>query len=902
MAMDRPEWWLWAKTGAGQSWHPLAAHLVDTTLVARKLWSDWLAPATRHWLAKPFDGDETLAASLFALLAGCHDLGKASPAFQVQADWLVGQLKNVGFPLEQRLPQRSKAPHALVSAATIGPLLKAYGWEKDSIEGVAAVLGGHHGWFPSLGYESEPVKRPKLYGYSTSYDDPWSKARERLFALVIEFSGAAAMLPAAGNVRLGSARELTLAGFVIVADWIASNESLFPYLSNPYDETYCERAQVQAEGVLPAIGWHPARFVASPGPEWFCARFGFPPNELQRHAVAVSCDPELGLLVIETPMGSGKTEAALAAAELSIARRGYGGVFFGLPTQATSNQMFHRCRRWLEQVGSGTFHLELAHGRAHQVPEYRELAQQGGPSALDLDGDADSGARVTAEAWFAGPKRRLLAPFVVGTIDQALMTVAKVRHVALRHAGLAGKVVIFDEVHAYDAYVSVFLRRVLRWLGQEGIPVVLLSATLPPEARSRLVEAYVGGPVELRALAYPSVTAVSSSGKAVTRPVATNGRSVTVCLEQCGEDPDDGTHKLVAERVAQMALQGANVLVVRNTVRRAQATYRTLAAMLPERSVHLLHARFRLADRLEREAWLAERFGPGANRPTGQVVVGTQVLEQSLDVDFDVLVTDLAPIDLVLQRLGRVHRHSNVDRPDGFTQPLAVLAGFSHGPGAAPRFPPGSVQVYGEHLLLRSAAVLLDRESLDLPDDVASLVAAVYGHDELVPGTWSERAANAAAEWRAAELQREAHAEQYAIAPPEEAAHLLELCRIGLGDPDDDDPAVQAAVRDAAPTVAIVIGAPGTAPGTVRCGSVELSIERAPSPDEVDAILGSVLSLPPFLTVAALRLEAPAAWRAHPWLRSQRLLLLDADGEGMIGQRRLRYSETLGLEVSSRGE
>lgn len=895
---SQPERWLWAKT-QGDKWHPLAAHLVDATLVAERLWWHWLSPATKRWLAEPF-GDEDLAASLFALLAGCHDLGKASPAFQVQADWLIDQLQAVGLCHKRHLPLRRKAPHALVSAATIGSLLEPYGWSKDGIEGVAAILGGHHGWFPPMGYESEPTRRPELYGYSRTHDDPWMAARQQLFDLVVATAGARDALYAAGEVSLGSARELTLAGYVILADWIASNEKLFPYTSKPYDETYLEIARARSERALSEIGWHDVRFAASTGEDWFCSRFGFPPNALQRRSVQASQDHELGLLLLEAPMGTGKTEAALAAAETVASRCGHGGIFLGLPTQATSNQMFHRTKRWLEQLGTGTIVLELAHGRAGQVAEYRELAEHGRPLGIDLDGDER--ARVTAEAWFAGPKRRLLAPFVVGTIDQALMCVAKVRHVALRHVGLAGKVVIVDEVHAYDAYMSVFLRRALRWLGQEQIPVILLSATLPPKARLRLVEAYVGRPVDLGVVTYPSVTTVSTAGMAISRPVATDRPTVTVRLEHCGEEPEDITFEVVSERVAQMARNGANVLVVRNTVTRAQATYRALGERLPQRSIHLLHARFRTADRLEKEAWLAERFGRGANRPSGQVVVGTQVLEQSLDVDFDVLVSDLAPVDLVLQRLGRVHRHAGVERPIGFEQPAIVLTGYTSVTGAPPRFPSGSGRVYGEHLLLRSAAVLFARASLVLPDDVAALVAAVYGGDELVPATWSERAEVVAAAWQKAQRARERHAEQFAIARPEEAGHLLELCRIGLGDVrDDDDPAVQAAVRDSAPSVEVAIGYPGSSPGKLRCGSIEVNLEQAPSPEEIDAVLGSVLRLPAFLTDAALGLEVPSGWREHPWLRAQRLLVLNDDGEGSIGHHGLRYSETVGLEVGGRG-
>lgn len=892
---------LWAKTGDQQTWHSLCAHLVDTALVARQLWSDWLAPATRRWLAEPLGGDEAATGRFFSLLAGCHDLGKASPAFQCQVDWLAEGLTAAGLPLGRKLPARRKAPHSLVSAATIVPILESRGWCAKSIQGVAAILGGHHGWFPPEGYASEPMKRPELYGSSLGSDDPWIAARRELFDLVAEASGAQAVLHDMALVDLGRARELALAGYVVLADWIASNASLFPYASSPFERSYLEQAGRHAEAALDDIGWRRWR-VPSPtrGRSWFSDRFGFPPNELQCLTIEVAAtQAQPGLLLIEAPMGLGKTEASLAAAEVIAANHGLEGVFLGLPTQATSNQMFHRTRRWLEHMGSGTFVLELAHGKARQLAEYRRLLDHGAPTCIDVDGEKD--AFVTAEAWFAGPKRRLLAPFVVGTVDQVLMCSAKVRHVALRQIGLAGKVVIIDEVHAYDAHMSVFLRRTLRWLGASGTPVVLLTATLPPATRARLAEAYVGRSVYIGDVAYPSVTSVSPDGTSTSSPVTTASPPLCFEMERLDEPPLDGTCQALRERVVRLAARGANVLVIRNTVARAQQAFLAVVAEHGAASVTLLHSRFTAADRLAKERWLTERFGPGAERPSGQIVIGTQVLEQSLDVDFDVLVTDLAPIDLVLQRMGRVHRHRGVTRPAGFEEPFVVLAGALRAQGAPPRFPPGSLSVYGEHLLLRSAAVLEELAEIVLPRDVPGLVATVYGGAAVVPTAWLDRARSAEAEWSSAQHRRECRAEEFAIPPPEVAPNLLELCRIGLDDPDDDDPAVQAAVRDSPVSIEVVLGFPGEKGGYVRCGVEMVPLETRPSPTEADAVLSATLHLPAWLTGAALDLEVPEGWKAHPWLRNERLLRLTRDGEAQIGHDRVRYSEARGLEVDRRG-
>lgn len=902
-----PAFWLWAKTSRAPTepptyrWHPLAAHLVDAALVAQQLWAGWLSPSTKRWLGEPLGGEDH-ARALFALLAGCHDLGKATPAFQIQVDWLHPQLRDAGLAVDKPLPQRSKAPHALASAATVQPLLAARGWSEPAIRGVAAILGGHHGWFPPLGYEREPIKRPELYGLAGrplgGAGDPWSAARERLFDLVVEVAGAQQVLGLAGTTELGSARRLALAGFVILADWIASNEQLFPYLCLPYDDAYLHAAQQRAAEALVQLGWHGvANLGAVVGAPAFEHRFGFSPNALQRQTLEAVEQGDGGLVLIEAPMGMGKTEAALAAAEVLATRQGHGGAFIGLPTQATSNQMFHRTRRWLEQLGPGTFVLELAHGRAQQVPAFRDLLENGAPSAVDVDeGDI---ARVTAEAWFTGPKRRLLAPFVVGTIDQILLGTAKVRHVALRHVGLAGKVVILDEVHAYDAYMSVFLRRVLEWLGAERIPVILLSATLPPAVRARLIEAYAGHSTPLGLVGYPSITTVSTDGHVTTTPVATDASSVTVRLEHLDEDPEDESSMPLLEMVAQMAEAGANILVIRNTVARAQRTYRAVAERRPMGTVHLLHARFTTADRLRKESWLAEHFGRGGTRLSGQVVVGTQVLEQSLDIDFDVLATDLAPVDLVLQRIGRVHRHRGTRRPVGFTEPRVIVTGFTRSPTGPPAFPSGSVRVYGEHLLLRTAALLLARDSLTLPDDVPSLVAAVYGDDDVIAPAWHDHGARVAVEWQSKQHERERQAEQFVISDPTRAGYLLELERIRLG--DDDDPRVQAAVRDSVPSIEVAIACVGPSPNIARFGTTEVSLEHPPTPDDVEAVLGSVVRLPSCLTEAATSLAVPEGWRRHPWLRRQRVLVLGLDGECSLGYYRIRYTDVEGLEVVSGG-
>ncbi|MHB1416581.1 MAG: CRISPR-associated helicase Cas3', partial [Chloroflexota bacterium] len=436
------------------------------------------------------------------------------------------------------------------------------------------------------------------------------------------------------------------------------------------------------------------------------------------------------LAIVEAPMGEGKTEAGLLLAARLAARGGARGLYFALPTVATSNQMYERVRSHLagwagdgERVG-----LLLINGQAELSPQYAEaLAQQRAPGNRDPDDP------IEVDSWLLPRKRSLLSPYGVGTVDQAMMAALNVRHVTLRLLGLAGKVVLIDEVHAYDTYMSTVIDRLLAWLRALGASVVLLSATLPSARRRQLVAAFTGREAAATTAdeAYPLVTIADADADGPPRRLAVSGVAAakTVALER---RPDgEGERAANARYLVDRLGEGGCACWICNTVDEAQRCYMTLrkvgAALPPDLrpEVLLFHARFPLERRQQIEKEVLGRFGPGGERPRRAVLVATQVVEQSLDLDFDLMATQLAPVDLLLQRLGRLHRHADTPRPAGLASPCLVLLEPPRGGDGGFAFGPYGY-VYEPFVLLKTLLALQGLGTVEVPDAVRTLVEAVY--------------------------------------------------------------------------------------------------------------------------------------------------------------------------------
>ncbi|MEJ5255582.1 MAG: CRISPR-associated helicase Cas3' [Acidimicrobiales bacterium] len=942
---------LWAKTGTSgdeKRWHPLCFHVLDVAAVGAVLWRRWLARAVRREVTTWWDDDEAVAGAFVAWLCGAHDLGKASPAFQAKHPDLCARVKQAGFGFQGYVSTDAAAtPHNIVSGLAVADYLERCGWPKRIRNQLGELAVAHHGRFVQGWTQYE-------HQAGTVGDDRWRACRVELASQLAGLVGFKADRPR--EAALPQSLRLALSGLVTVADWIGSTEEWFPHACRIGDdapeidgrtwfECSMERAEVAVDELLRPAAWspldgldpelmHDVGHQKSVSPEasgrFFRARFGeaFEPRPVQRRAIEVAAQAGAPpLMLIEAPTGEGKTEAAMAAAEVLASRFGCDGLFIALPTQATGNQMFERVLTWLERQ-PGRHTVSLAHGKASMSKRYKAL--KAGPVAIDEDDSARAGLGATggearsepehpsqlqASEWIAGRKRALLAPFVVGTVDQLLLAALASRHVALRHIGLAGKVVIVDEVHAYDAYMSVFLHRALSWLAAQRIPVILLSATLPDAQRAELLDAYGATPgsstdASPTVSEYPVIVVQEGGGDAPMRvePVRGTVNARRVRVELVPEPPrqrGDGGKPEVGDDVILGLLErkleaGGCALVLRNTVRRAQDSYESIRSAFPDWPVTLFHSRYIPPDRRDREMDLQQRFGPPSkassrSRPERAVVVATQVVEQSLDVDFDVLITDLAPLDLLVQRVGRVHRHDRGRRPEAVAEPQMYVVGWDRDGGPGPRVPGGSLGIYGGHLLVRTWAVLRDLcpdGHLEVPGDLRRLLAATYGPDQHDPDDLRERLSALLDKERKALKERRHVAAQFALKAPGKPSELLAGAFVAtFGAADEDDPTARACVRDGDAGAEVIVLVDGTPASSVGSRS-------APSRYEVDELLNSVVTLPSYVLSDGLDDLANASDRwSVAAVRRLKLLELDAEGYGEVGDWRVRYTAEKGLEV-----
>jgi len=864
---------LWAKSDpVSGEWHPLWCHLIDVGMVAEARWRR-LTPALREgvaaWLHLPVEDAERTV----AWLAAAHDLGKASPDFQmkVPARWAALQAK--GFVGRQKVG----APHGQVSGRRILQTLRARKpGPNGMLVGLAIASAIHHGHYDDL---PGAVALDAL----DIIEPDWNRLSDELASLLSSVWPLPSL--AATPRYIGSRYFLWLSAFISVSDWIGSNAEVFGYGNADEDVVaYVEGSRTRAAAAVASLG---IEVAPMPRPADFASRFGFSPRALQvetRRLVTAAQGPTL--LLVECPMGEGKTEAALDAAAELLAR-GAAGLFVGLPTQATANAMLGRVERFMDRAVGAGWSVRLAHGNAAMV----ERAPQ--PIGT-WDDDNDGGRSDRAAEWFSGSKRALLEPVGVGTIDQTLLGVLFARHGFVRIGALAGKVVVLDEVHAYDTYTGYFVKLLCAWLGAQGSSVILLSATLPSAKRTELLTAWseaTGQSAVVDTPAYPRVTSVSAGGAVAVHVPGSPERRRNITLTWLDDESE-----VVASWLLDRLSEGGCGAWICNTVRRSRAAFDALSAEAARRGLELeldlLHARFTIADRQAKEQSALSKYGPGgaAPRPMRAVLVGTQVLEQSLDVDFDVMVTDLAPVDLILQRAGRLHRHIGRARTQTTAMPMLAVVG-----GAVPDdYDPGvSAYVYGEWVLLRSRVVLHGRAQVQLPDEIEGIVEAVYsGAAVSASESLAARIAAAQPNKAAGDGANHAKAERHALDAPSPKGGLpwSTVRQSALFDHEDDDPT---ATRLGEESVRIVlVERSGGVCRTLGAECRQVDLGNAPTPADIRALLASSLTVAVSHlrgALPALRAATPAPWRSAPSLGRAVVLVLDG-GVATIESKTFVYS------------
>jgi CRISPR-associated endonuclease/helicase Cas3 len=578
------------------------------------------------------------------------------------------------------------------------------GVKAQTVKNLLSASVGHHG-------------RPPDEGDWTRLVEPALGAASLPIALQI-FDEVTAVVPPPIDLVMNRQTALDLSwqasGLVTVADWVGSDADFFGPGRIADPKTYYEEARQIARRALAKKGLIPSAPTPKPGLAAAAPEITTP-HPMQSWAHTVELPEGHCLAVIEDVTGSGKTEAALTLASRMIAAGKGEGLYFALPTEATANAMFDR----LKVAHRGLFASEaspslvLAHGRAALSEPFAKVRSA-----------APDSTEAQCNDWIADHRRKaFFADVGAGTIDQAFLAILQKRHLTLRQYGLAGRILIVDEAHAFDAYMEEELARLLSLHTLSGGSAIVLSATLPLAKRAAMIKAYVayGEPQEN---AFPLATLAARSGVIETpvAPAPSGQRIVTVRRVSSVED--------MHQQAAEAAQAGAAVLVMRNAVDEAIASKAAICEL--GCATDLFHARFAHVDRAVIERRVLDRFGKrgtGAGR-AGQVLVATQVVEQSLDVDFDVIFTDLAPVDLLVQRAGRLWRHARDGRP----VPAPVMHILSPEPTGdvaaewlAPVLGAGAHVYRNPGVMWRSARVIFGVGRIETPGELRCLIEAVYG-------------------------------------------------------------------------------------------------------------------------------------------------------------------------------
>lgn len=895
-----------AKSGDnGYSWLPFWMHSMDTEGIIEKLWDNWLPEDIKQCVS---EGISEKAENIAKFLALVHDMGKMTTVFQYRisrsinddCQMFVNNSEIMNFDDKTIKPGMTR--HPLAGEA----ILESLGCN----ESIASVVGSHHGKPISGSEAGEESCAEQISAYKHNFYGDGSKKKiwrslwKEWLNYAVNYAGFESL---DDIVELRKDKLVLYSGLIVMADWIASNTEYFPLIdieSVGMMDDYPDRVEKAWNKLsLPSSWVSETRFADQ---EHFSKTFGFPPSIVQESVMEIAEDCiDPGLFIIEAPMGSGKTEAALGASEIIAANKRLGGLFFGLPTQATANGIFTRLKSWADTQSDKEKHsIKLAHGMASMNKEYMSLFKGKAVQYEDSDLSESKSEGLVIHSFFSGRKQSLLADFVVGTVDQLLMIALKRKHFMLRHLGAAGKVIIIDECHSYDAYMSEFLEETLSWLGDYHVPVILLSATLTGKKRLDFVRAYLndhtvdselyGSIAESRG--YPLITWIDGN-KIDQKEIEIDKKDTEVKISSV---PQDDIVDLIQDKLSQGGCAG----IVVNTVNYAQELAEKLTGELPEFKVMLFHSRYIQSDRASIEEDVVSSFGKKSSEKSrnGLILIGTQVIEQSLDIDFDIMLTEICPMDLLLQRIGRLHRHHR-KRPESLGDAECFVI---NNEGTSAR--KGTELIYGKWLLRQTERYLPER--IFIPRDIPELVNDTYDIPDV--NSLSDDEKDEYAAFQHSVYKEQDKTRNFILEAPDKKNKLFYNWTLdGMMDEEvGSDSQAEAAVRDTDPSFDVIVmmkhrdGRISYLPGHEAERVVER--ERVPGYDEARLIAGQRIKMPSVLcypeiiesTIGQLKIDAAelSEWYESPWLAGELFMLVDENCEYRIGGYTLSYDKFYGLK------
>lgn len=676
------------------AFHLLACHCLDVSFVAHLWWeaSSHLRSLFLQNLGGRLEEGQAKAWLLFFL--ALHDIGKWDIRFQLKAGEAFAAIRpdwDSDLCAESRQSVKSY-DHGKMGFEGFFHDVNSIISDSDNWYRWMSVMTGHHGSLPAWIDAYHPPDADE-----TVIESDGIAKRAWLQAVESHFLVPAGLSLSNDPPEISDAGCLLAAGLCSVVDWIGSQPALFPYVSD-WDSSQAYWSQIgsrlDGRNLLADCGL--VRQVAAYGGVEAILSARQTPRQIQ------TIIPELpiaaGLTIIEAPTGCGKTEAGIAYAWKLLATGQADSIVFALPTQATANAMFERMLTIAAVLfGESGGNVVLAHGKRMHHHAFRDLCRL----SSDTSPQGSEDGRIQCSQWLASSKKRIfLGQIGICTIDQVLLSVLPVRHNFVRTFGLGRSVLLVDEVHAYDAYMYSLLEEVLSRQAAAGGSAVLLSATLPAPSKMRLIQAWTSKRLPAEE-SYPLVTYAAVDGGIQTYTLPSSqlppDKEVGVTVTALHET---GVLSDLFERVSRAVQAGVLVAMIFNTVDSAQRAALELKRM-GNLCVDVFHSRYMFADRQAREDDVIRNYGLHASRERGRVLVATQVVEQSLDLDVDWLITELCPADLLFQRIGRLHRHNRSFRPSGYETPrVEVLLPAEEDYGS-------TGLIYGDRRLLHRTARLL---------------------------------------------------------------------------------------------------------------------------------------------------------------------------------------------------